>query len=160
MYILGWLLWSTAIYTLFDRGTLQVSSSKTGSRPYFHRAIRVGSKGSSALPLDWSSRTSRLPFDEVAPKIPGSDNKWFIFMRHSKDLVYVAPLPADIGELKWHISKAAASVSVDMLEQVWHEMGCSRRLPYDRRDTHQVAVKYDTSFHSSSIKQCIYSRTL
>ena len=69
----------------------------------------------------------------------------------------MALLPADIGELKRRISKAAASVSVNMLEQVWQEMGCKRRLLYDRKDAHRVAVQFHTNFHSSSIKQIVLS---
>jgi hypothetical protein len=36
--------------------------------------------------------------------------------------VYVPPLPRDIYKLKRCISEAAASVTADMLEQVWQEV--------------------------------------
>jgi hypothetical protein len=36
--------------------------------------------------------------------------------------VYVQLLPRDIDELKQCISEAAASITADMLERVWHEM--------------------------------------
>jgi hypothetical protein len=77
MYNLEWLLESTAICTLFDRGTVKISSNKGPS--HFLWSHSCTPKLASAKPLDCSIRTDGLLFDEVALQDSRTDTILFLF---------------------------------------------------------------------------------
>ena len=47
----------------------------------------------------------------------------FFLWGHVKDQVYVPPLPASIRELKVRIRTATETITADMLQTVWNELG-------------------------------------
>ena len=47
----------------------------------------------------------------------------FFWRGYVKGLVYVPPLPTNIVELKQRISSALETVTKDMLQRVWDELG-------------------------------------
>ena len=97
MYILEWLVGSTTICTLFDRGTEKVSSSKGTSQ--FSMGPTCTPKLASVKPLDCSSRIRRtLHWWNVPPKTTGLTPYCFYLRWHLKDLVYVPHLSKDFDE--------------------------------------------------------------
>jgi hypothetical protein len=74
MYSMELLLESTAIYILLDRGTVEVFFQQCGAPSCFDKSRTYTPKRASAKLLDWSSRTSGLPFDVVARRIPRSNS--------------------------------------------------------------------------------------
>jgi hypothetical protein len=146
IYILEWLLEGTSdIYLVFLEELWKFLPVRWGISQ-FSQSHTCPPKWESAELLDCLSWTNRLSFDEVAPKIPGSNTMWFLFMGHVKDLVYMPPFQEN---RYWPIEMThfgtAASITADVLEQVWQDMDY-------RIDIYPcwVSVNYHTNFHSFS----------
>ena len=59
----------------------------------------------------------------MAPAITWLDSLRFFSWGYVKGLVYVPPLPTNVVELKQRISSALETVTEDMLQRVWDELG-------------------------------------
>jgi hypothetical protein len=89
-----------------------------GAPPHFHRAVRANLN--EHLSNRWIGRAGHADsaLMKWPPRSPDLTPCDLILRGHIKDLVYVPPSPRYIDELKRRISKAAASVTADMLERV------------------------------------------
>jgi hypothetical protein len=58
------------------------------------------------------------------PRSPDSTPRDFFLWGYVQDQVYVPLLPASIPELKVRIRTAIETITVDMLQTVWNELGC------------------------------------
>ena len=69
----------------------------------------------------------KMPYGSVLKWPPHSPNLTpcdFFLWGYVKGLVYVPPLPTNVVELKQRISSALETVTEDMLQRVWDELGC------------------------------------
>ena len=57
------------------------------------------------------------------PRSPDLTSCDFYIWGFVKDRLYMAPLPADLNDLRHRIEAAAASVTPDTLSKVWDELG-------------------------------------
>jgi len=62
-------------------------------------------------------------FTNLPPRSPGAIPRDFFLWGYVKDQVYVPPLPASIPELKVQIITANETITTDMLQTVWNELG-------------------------------------
>ena len=67
-----------------------------------------------------------MPYNSVLkwpPRSPDLTPCDFFLWGYVKGLVYVPPLPTNVVELKQRISSALETVTEDMLQRVWDELG-------------------------------------
>jgi len=62
-------------------------------------------------------------FNNLPPRSPDATPCGFFLWGYVKDQVYVPLLPASIPELKVRIRTAIETITVDMLQTVWNELG-------------------------------------
>ena len=68
----------------------------------------------------------KIPYSSVLKWPPQSPNLTpgdFFLWDYVRGLVYVPPLPTNVMELKQRISSALETVTEDMLQRIWDELG-------------------------------------
>ena len=96
--------------------------SSYGSPTHYHKD--VGEYLNRNLPQRWIGRTGKeddalMRWPLRSPDLTPCE---FFFWCFVKDTVFVPPLPANLQDLRNHITAAVALVDRDMLTRVWNEM--------------------------------------
>ncbi|KAJ4444408.1 hypothetical protein ANN_06200 [Periplaneta americana] len=94
---------------------------KGGAPPHWHLDVRNVLNQQLAGIWIWRVGNQDNIFSSWPPRSPDLAVCDFFLWGHIKNLVYIPPLPQNLQELQLRITVGIESISIDMLEHVWHE---------------------------------------
>jgi hypothetical protein len=102
---------------LKEEGPDDMLLQQEGTPPHFHK--EVTDFLNSKFPEKWIGRGGPITWPPSSPDLTPLD---FFFWGYIKDAVYMPPLATTLPELAGRIRAAVATVTLDLLNNVWTEI--------------------------------------